>query len=194
MLDVNYKDLYEAWTATLQEVIDDFKYNQQSFIGSSQIENEPPKCIKELWINDLPSTLFFAFNRVGYDQKRHTLKKNYNRFTFQKTIFADRFLYKNKAKAKQIQVEIDDLKKVQEMLEQQLASYKNFFGEEKPASETIASVKNFIDQQLEHNDSDFVCIDNEDGIALPGRLGSLGMEATKLQAASEVLDVYHQEI
>ena len=27
MLDLQYQDLYDAWTATLHEVIDDFKYN-----------------------------------------------------------------------------------------------------------------------------------------------------------------------
>ena len=65
-----------------------------------EMEKDPPKCIKELWINTLPATLFFTFNRVGYDQKRHTLKKNFKKFSFEKTIYADRFLYKNKSKAK----------------------------------------------------------------------------------------------
>jgi hypothetical protein len=56
------------------------------------------KCLSETWIGHPPNTLFFTLNRVEYDKKSNSLVKNNSFFHFEKEVYADMFLYKNKEK------------------------------------------------------------------------------------------------
>ena len=53
--------------------------------------------------------LVFNINRVSYDKEWRPVKSN-NRFDFEKTIYLDMFLEKNKEKAKRLKEEASQLK------------------------------------------------------------------------------------
>ncbi len=71
--------------------------------------SKPPQCMKETWIQELPNALFFSINRVSYDVKQKILVKNFNRFDFEKIVYADKFMYNNRAKDEEV---IEQVKKL----------------------------------------------------------------------------------
>ncbi|CDW73905.1 ubiquitin carboxyl-terminal hydrolase family protein [Stylonychia lemnae] len=122
MIDVdNYSNLYEAWNACHIEQIDDFNCDEVFF----ETPKEKPRCIKETWIHDIPQVLMFTLKRVNYDYKKQQLIKNNKKFEFEQTIYADKFLLKNKEKDKNLNQKVDKLYSLQKQIKDQIQSLKN---------------------------------------------------------------------
>jgi hypothetical protein len=114
MLDIQYNRLYESWDEA-------FRTQVMDYIDNSSGET----CIQESWINKLPSVLCFNLNRVQYDQKSQRIVKNMSKFTFDKQIYADMFLYKNRARADQMRKQISQIKLKLKELQKCIAEYHN---------------------------------------------------------------------
>jgi hypothetical protein len=82
------RKLYQSWEASRISEIDGFK---------GDIEGQ--RKVLETWICRPPNVLMFQLNRVNYDFKNQKLVKDNSRFEFDKTIYLDLFLNKNKEKA-----------------------------------------------------------------------------------------------
>ena len=73
LLDVNnHSNLYEAWTASMLQVIEGYNASNSAFAGSVYLsaQNGQPghQAFKESWITKLPKVLIFSLNRVSYDK------------------------------------------------------------------------------------------------------------------------------
>lgn len=108
--------IYESWDEAFQDEVKDF-------ILSGGQSDKSSRCFKESWILERPQVLFFSLNRVRYDQELKRPIKCHDRFSFDKVIYADMFLYKNMEKANIVREEIDNAKAKIKKINQELQSY-----------------------------------------------------------------------
>ncbi|CAD8127523.1 unnamed protein product [Paramecium sonneborni] len=117
ILNVKNKSLYQAWEANNSFLIEGYRN------GSEVIELAE----KTIWITQIPDSLLFQIQRVGYDPERGLIKLN-DEFRFDKEIYADRFLLENRQKVIETQQQLNELKIQQGELLQQIEKYQNYSG------------------------------------------------------------------
>jgi len=83
MLDIDNGHLMDDWEQASRTEVSDYK------AGASEV------CINETWVKDPPNILIFTLNRVKYDKNTLKLVKDFNKFTFDKTIHVDQLLEGN---------------------------------------------------------------------------------------------------
>ena len=107
ILDLENRALYEAWDQAFHEEISDFHDPNLS----AQLPNEKDdKYISENWIKEPPNLLSFSLNRVMYDKDKKQLVKNNEEFTFEKEIYIDSFLFKNRDKSQALRQKVHEAK------------------------------------------------------------------------------------
>ena len=67
--------------------------------------------------------LMFQINRVQYDQVEQKIFKDYSKFDFDKTIFIDLFLNKNRERAEKNRLELQQMKADLKVLKTQRSQY-----------------------------------------------------------------------
>eukprot|EP00347_Sterkiella_histriomuscorum_P016450 403353129 len=131
MIDIdNHSNLYEAWNSQHVEQIQDFNCQEvaKSFFetpGEVTSGQENPVCIKETWIEDLPSVLMFTLKRVNYDYKTQSLIKNNKKFQFEKSVYADKFVYSNKDRDQKLNQIVDKLLEKQRKIQNELQKMRD---------------------------------------------------------------------
>ncbi|CAD8126422.1 unnamed protein product [Paramecium sonneborni] len=117
ILNVKNRSLYQAWEANNSFSIEGYRN------GSEVIELAE----KTIWITQIPDSLLFQIQRVGYDPERGLIKLN-DEFRFEKEIYADRFLLENRQKVIETQQQLHELKIQQGELLSQMEKYQNYSG------------------------------------------------------------------
>ncbi|CAK67183.1 unnamed protein product (macronuclear) [Paramecium tetraurelia] len=117
ILNVKNRSLYQAWEANNSFLIEGYRN------GSEVIEVAE----KTIWITQIPDSLLFQIQRVGYDPERGLIKMN-DEFRFEKEIYADRFLLENRQKVIETQQQLNELKIEQAKLLFQMDKYQNLGG------------------------------------------------------------------
>jgi hypothetical protein len=83
------------------------------------------------------------------------LKKIHSKFSFEKVIYADRFMNKNKKKSEGVRIKIDALKKKKALLEESISSYKEY-QKSIPLETILGQAVDFLSKQ---SDDEFVNVD-----------------------------------
>ncbi|KRX08272.1 hypothetical protein PPERSA_01733 [Pseudocohnilembus persalinus] len=100
ILDLQYQDLYSSWEAYNNFNLEGFKIDDKEFINAK----------KEIWMTQVPKNLMFQIQRVQYDQENGSAKKVNEKFYFDKEIYIDRFLLKNRDYISQSKQKLNVLK------------------------------------------------------------------------------------
>lgn len=98
-LRVKEGSLYEGWDHSRRGETDGFKGDKP---GQKQVQ--------EAWVCRPPNMLMFQINRVGYCPKEQKLFKDNSRFDFDKTIYIDLFLNKNREMAEKNRLDLAQMK------------------------------------------------------------------------------------
>eukprot|EP00930_Biecheleria_cincta_P003478 TRINITY_DN104414_c0_g1_i1.p1 TRINITY_DN104414_c0_g1~~TRINITY_DN104414_c0_g1_i1.p1 ORF type:complete len:1062 (+),score=252.69 TRINITY_DN104414_c0_g1_i1:36-3188(+) len=124
-IDVKYGDLYSAWEAA----------------NCTEVEYTTPSGAKssgttKVWISRLPKFLFFQIQRVAYDPELKAQVKLEDKFDFDSTIYADRFLSSNRNTASDAQAKAQGLRQQISALERSLKNFERYAegGEESAVS------------------------------------------------------------
>lgn len=84
-LRIEEGNLYQAW-----------EKSRRSEIEATGGDKPEPKKVIETWVCRPPNLLMFQLNRVQYDMTTLKLKKDNSEFHFDREIYLDLFLNKNK--------------------------------------------------------------------------------------------------
>lgn len=114
-LDIEQDNLYEALNAAFLDQISDFMKDY-----------EYSRCMSESYITQPPNVFFFSLNRVQYNKQLKQLVKNNKVFKFEKVIYADAFMHKNKRSTKQMRKELQNTKEKVKLLTENLKVFENF--------------------------------------------------------------------
>jgi hypothetical protein len=93
------KRLYESWDDAFMDEVEGFNPNEKS-----------QKCFQEFWLSQPPNILFFSLNRVQYDKRTNNIVKKNTFFQFDKVIYADMFLHKNRSMTMKVREKVKMMK------------------------------------------------------------------------------------
>ena len=88
---VGFKDVYEAWETQYKSAIDDFNEHDGCQIDSSKKVTTQAKQTE--WLEQVPKVLCLQLNRLDY--KNNELVKHKHKVEIEKTLYVDRFMFKN---------------------------------------------------------------------------------------------------
>lgn len=174
ILDVDEKDLYSAWDACYNCVIEDYL-----------IHDEATTVIQEIWPQKFPGVLLFQIQRVKYDLASNNTIKINKAFQFPQEVYPDRFLLQNKEKCTVIRKNMLELKKKARILEKQIEEFTNFQNSEIPLEKVLENVLEFLEMQKKSDQME------EDGIVTPE---SLMLNSKNMRKTKKVLKNYKKQI
>ena len=97
-LRVKDASLYQGWDNSRRGETDGFKGDKPGL-----------KQVQEAWVCRPPNMLMFQINRVQYDPVEQKVYKEYSRFDFDKTIYIDLFLNKNRERAEKNRLDLQQM-------------------------------------------------------------------------------------
>jgi len=100
-LNVAHKGLYSAWEDNIWLRLEDFRNGKGELVTAE----------RQVWITKCPGVLIFQVNRSSYDPEARALRKVHDEFVFEKEVYADMFLLKNKEDSLQIQKRVSQFRK-----------------------------------------------------------------------------------
>ena len=114
LLDPTTNYFYKSW--------ENYFYNKIENYGESQSGG----AIKWDLVRRFPQVLCFQINRASYNIQKKCAEKNNQRFTFDKTIYTDRFLYENKEKTSDIRRKCEKLQTEINEIDERLKEVSSF--------------------------------------------------------------------
>ena len=152
-----------------------------------------PKCLKENWITELPKTIIFNLSRVSYDRSTFALVKNSKKFTFEETIYADKFLLSNDLQANVKKINL--LKEKEKEITDKIKSFEEYAGV--GSLQKILSIAHeFIEGQTEEFEEikSFEDESPERVRKSPSQIGKLGLRHEQISSALSVLASFRDEV
>jgi len=173
-LDMKHRDLYRAW-----EEANNTEMDYTTPKGSTT------KATTSVWIQRLPKFLFFQLNRVGFDQEKKAPLKLDGSFDFDSTVYADRFLLRNRERAIQVAARRSELQRRHDELAEALSRFEAYQGRPGLA---IEEVLGWVADSLEDNARETAAPSD------PQPLGDSHPHAIAAAAASEDLSAQLRDI
>eukprot|EP01022_Parablepharisma_sp_SALTPOND_P023425 TRINITY_DN494_c0_g1_i1.p1 TRINITY_DN494_c0_g1~~TRINITY_DN494_c0_g1_i1.p1 ORF type:complete len:1152 (+),score=161.70 TRINITY_DN494_c0_g1_i1:3596-7051(+) len=181
MINATEKDIYEGWDTNYYNEIEDFQTP----------DGHVTKAEQEYWITKLPSVLLLQIQRVAFDKETKSIKKIINPVKFDKMIYVDRFMMKNRKESSIIRAEVREHKKKIKALEAALAQYRTYGAHKLNIQNVLQTAIHFLGAQ-----SEGMVVENELGVKLfsPTRIGDLGHGPDGLKQAGNMLSAFSETV
>eukprot|EP00347_Sterkiella_histriomuscorum_P010153 403377401 len=188
-LNIDHQNLYEAWNEAFLDQVSGFVKDQES-----------QRCISESWMTQPPNVLFFSLNRVQYDKVAKQPIKNNSLFKFDKVIYADMFLFKNRERTEMMRNQIQQTKDKIKQLNENLKIYESFLPGQGPQQglslvNNLQLTQDFVQTNLNASDQSQGSINVQNCVLHnPMQIGPLNFSPQMLQNALQVLNAYKEVV
>jgi hypothetical protein len=138
-LNVENKDLYNAWEHSYGDTIEDYKPDDAHMVTAHS----------QIYLTDLPKVLFFMIKRVAYNREEKRYYKNNDPFDFDDVIYPDRFLIENRAEADHLRFQVNELRTKAHKLQSHIHKFNNYNDKKQPLGSVLHSCERLIKSNIE---------------------------------------------
>lgn len=139
MLDVDERDIYNAWDKSCFSVIEDYVTPLNYKTGAEQ----------EVWLTRLPKVLLFQIQRVCYDKEFQSSIKKHTVFNIEKVLYPDRFMHHNRAIGSILRKQAQELKSKIAVLESTLGMYERYASDNLNLEKVLRNASLFVGEQID---------------------------------------------
>eukprot|EP01022_Parablepharisma_sp_SALTPOND_P001351 TRINITY_DN106156_c1_g1_i1.p1 TRINITY_DN106156_c1_g1~~TRINITY_DN106156_c1_g1_i1.p1 ORF type:complete len:938 (-),score=127.57 TRINITY_DN106156_c1_g1_i1:56-2869(-) len=179
LVSATESSIYDGWEANNFNEIEDY----------TTPKGYKTRAEQEYWITRLPSVLFMQFQRVIFDQTTKTPKKVFHPVHFYKSIFVDRFLYKNREVSSKIRAKVQAIRSKLKKIAQALEQYRTYGKLKTNLENSLASTLEFLTENMGP-----VPMVESAALPSPHSIGPLTHDQSSILSATKILTTYSQTI
>eukprot|EP00743_Colponemidia_sp_Colp-15_P007033 GILK01007589.1.p1 GENE.GILK01007589.1~~GILK01007589.1.p1 ORF type:complete len:990 (-),score=185.29 GILK01007589.1:398-3367(-) len=174
-LNLGHGDVYSSWDS----------FNHTTLDGYITPGGNVTTARSDCWLKSIPPVLLLQLQRVSYDAEKQSLVKLHDRFTFEKTLFIDRFLESNKAEASLLRERLEALRVEHKELEDAFNRFKDYDGSHASLDDILRKAGSFFQTQLVPSGVPAVSAHPH-----PSRIGLLGKPVHSVESAINIIRDY----